>query len=118
MTDAIATAHEAIARISIDQRAGIWRVSLNGDFFGDYSRRYWALEAAFEKADDIAARGGAAIITSAMDGQQDALLYDTRRPTPREEAERANQARPRRTLRWPPLVGESFARRLLEQAKG
>ena len=117
-TDATATAHEAIDRISVTQCAGIWRVSLNRDFFGDYVRRYWALEAAFEKADDIAARGGAAIITWTVDGQQDAPLYDPRRPTPRGKAERAVEARATRARRWPPPVGEGFARRLLEQAKG
>jgi hypothetical protein len=69
-------------KISVAPHSGIWRVALNGAFYGDYVRRYWAIEAAFEKADDIAARGGAALITLAIDGQQDALLYDTRRPAP------------------------------------
>jgi hypothetical protein len=71
--------------ISIRQRLGIWRVALNGKFYGDYTRRYWAIEAAFEKADAIAAKGGAATITIARDGAQDALLYDTRAPAPRRQ---------------------------------
>jgi len=88
-----AIAHEKIERVSINQRAGIWRVALNGDFYGDYARRFSALEAAFEKADDIAERGGIAIITWTVDGQHDVLLYDTRRPAPREYAERLFQPR-------------------------
>ncbi|HRO02011.1 MAG TPA: hypothetical protein PLS69_00185 [Terricaulis sp.] len=67
----------AADRISIRQRSGVWRVSVNGEFYGDYTRRYWAIEAAFEKADAIAAQGARATIAIAMDGQQDALLYDT-----------------------------------------
>lgn len=71
---------KAADTISIRQRSGIWRVAYNGNFYGDYTRRYWAIEAAFEKADAIAAKGGAATVTIAMDGAQDALLYDTREP--------------------------------------
>jgi hypothetical protein len=111
-TGAAAIAHEKIARISINQRAGIWRVALNGSFYGDYVRKYWALEAAFEKADEIAASGGAATINWTIDGQQNTLLYDTRRPAPREQVKRAMWPRERR---WPPIVGESFAKRLLER---
>jgi hypothetical protein len=100
-------------RISIQQRAGIWRVSLNGKFFGDYVRRDWALEAAFEEAEAIAARGGAATVTWAKDGQE-AMLNDTRRPTTLQEAKRVFKSPEAR--RWP-LIGERFARRLLEQAQ-
>lgn len=116
-TSASAIAHDKIGRISIGQRAGIWRVALNGNFYGDYSRRYWALDAAFEKADDIAASGGAAIITWTIDGQHDALLYDTRRPAPREYAERLFQPRSGSPRRWPTFVGERFAQRPLAQVK-
>lgn len=101
--------------ISILQHSGIWRVALNGKFYGDYSRRYWAIEAAFEKADAIAADGGAATITIAMDGAQDALLYDTRAPAPRGARDKPKRAQWPKTRRWPPLVGESFAKRLLER---
>lgn len=101
--------------ISIRQRSGIWRVAVNGNFYGDYTRRYWAIEAAFEKADAIAADGGAATITIAMDGAQDALLYDTRAPTPRNARDKPTKAQWPKTRRWPPLVGESFAQRLLER---
>jgi hypothetical protein len=80
-------------KISVAPHSGIWRVALNGAFYGDYVRRYWAIEAAFEKADDIAARGGGALITLAIDGQQDALLYDTRRHA---RAHRARQPPARR----------------------
>jgi hypothetical protein len=66
--------------ISIRQRSGIWSVSVNGAFFGDYTRRPWAIDAAVEKADDFAARGGAAVVTT--DGHQNLVLYDTRRPAP------------------------------------
>ena len=111
-TSATPNAHEQIERISINQRAGVWRVAFNGDFYGDYVRKYWALDAAFEKADEIAASGGAATITWTMDGQPNTLLYDTRRPAPRAEVKRAMWPRERR---WPPIVGESFAKRLLEQ---
>jgi hypothetical protein len=62
--------------ISIRQRTGIWSVSINGQFYGDYTRRQWAIDAAIEKADDITARGGAAVVRTG--GHQD-LLYDTRR---------------------------------------
>jgi hypothetical protein len=113
-TGAAAAAHQKIDRISINQRAGIWRVSINGKFFGDYTRRAWALEAAFQKADVIAARNGVATVTWTMKGQRDAMLYDTRRPTPLEEAERVFE-RPQ-TRRWP-LIGERFARQLLARAK-
>jgi len=101
--------------ISIRQRSGIWRVALNGNFYGDYTRRYWAIEAAFEKADAIAAKGGAATITIAMDGVQDALLYDTRAPAPRVARDKPKKAQWPQTRRWPPLIGESFAKRLLER---
>ena len=120
-TGAAAIAHEKIERIAINQRAGVWRVALNGRFYGDYVRKYWALEAAFEKADEVAASGGAATITWTIDGEQDALLYDTRRPAPREKVKRAmTRKKDNRapkwplTRRWPPIVGESFAKRLLE----
>ncbi len=116
-SSATAAARESIDRISIHQRAGVWRVALNGDFYGDYARRYWALEAAFDKADDIAASGGAATITWAVDGQQHAALYDTRRK-PDVEFERAFDAPRARAHRRPPLVGESFAKELLAEAKG
>lgn len=101
--------------ISIRQRSGIWRVAHNGQFYGDYTRRYWAIEAAFEKADAIAADGAAAIITIAMDGAQDALLYDTRAPASRDGGDKAPKAQWPKTRRWPPLVGEAFAKRLLER---
>ena len=101
--------------ISIRQRSGIWRVAHNGNFYGDYTRRYWAIEAAFEKADAIAAKGGAATITIAMDGAQDALLYDTRAPAPRHARDKPKKAKWPRTRRWPPIVGETFAKRLLER---
>jgi len=99
--------------ISIRQRAGIWRVAVNDNFYGDYTRRYWAIEAAFEKADAIAAKGGAATITIATDGAQGALLYDTRVPAPRDAGDKPKRAQWPKTRRWPPLVGESFAKRLL-----
>jgi hypothetical protein len=85
--------------ISIRQRAGIWNVALNGAFYGDYARRDWAVEAALEKADDIAARGGAAVVAWTMDGQANARFYDTRRPkpSPLEHARRILDARPERT---------------------
>jgi hypothetical protein len=114
-THAAAAAAEPIHRICIRQRSGIWRVTLNDNFYGDYVRRYWALEAAFEKADEIAASGGAAIIVWTMDDQEDAMLYDTRRPATRDNAGRAYEWP--RTRRWPALVGETFAKRLLEQAR-
>lgn len=124
-TSAAAIAHEKFERISINQRAGVWRVAFNGRFYGDYVRKYWALEAAFEKADEIAAKGGAATITWTIDGEQDALLYDTRRPAPRENVKRAmTRKKDKRAMkwprvrRWPPIVGESFAKRLLEQTRG
>lgn len=101
--------------ISIRQRSGIWRVALNGKFYGDYTRRYWAIEAAFEKADAIAAKGGAATITIAMDGAQDALLYDTRAPAPRGAGDKPQDTQWPKTRRWPPLVGEAFAKRLLQR---
>lgn len=101
--------------ISIRQCSGIWRIALNGAFYGDYTRRYWAIEAAFEKADAIAAKGGAATITIAMDGAQDALLYDTRTPAPRGAGDKPKRAREPKTRRWPPLAGESFAKRLLKR---
>jgi hypothetical protein len=124
-TGAAPTAREKIERISINQHASIWRVTLNGRFHGDYVRKYWALEAAFEKADEVAATGGAATITWTIDGEQDALLYDTRRPAPREKVKR-DMARKKdnrapkwpRTRRWPPIVGERIAKRLLEQTRG
>ena len=103
--------------ISIRQRSGIWRVAHNDKFYGDYTRRYWAIEAAFEKADAIAADGGAATITIAMDGVEDALLYDTRAPAPRRARDKPKRAQWPKTRRWPPLVGESFAKRLLERTK-
>lgn len=114
--NAAPNAHRSVDRISVHQRSGVWRVRLNDDFYGDYARRYWALESAFAKADEIAARGGAAMVTWAVDGQQDALLYDTRGRTRPEQAKRLFDWP--QTRRWPPLVGERFARRLLEQAKG
>ena len=101
--------------ISIRQRSGIWRVALNGKFYGDYTRRYWAIEAAFEKADAIAADGGAATITIAMDGAQDALLYDTRAHALRGAGDKPKRAQWPKARRWPPLVGETFAKRLLER---
>lgn len=122
---AAAIAHRNTERISVNQRSGIWRVDVNGKFYGDYVRKYWALEAAFEKADEVAVSGGAATITWTIDGEPNALLYDTRRPAPREKIKRA-MARKKddramkwpRVRRWPPIVGESFAKRLLEQARG
>jgi hypothetical protein len=69
-------------RISIEHRSGVWRVTLDGRFHGDYARRYWAIEGAFEKADDIAANGGSAIITMTLRGEQNALIYDTRSGPP------------------------------------
>jgi hypothetical protein len=115
---AAAIAHETIERISIDQHAGVWRVALNGRFHGDYVRKYWALEAAFEKADEVAANGGAATITWTIDAEQDALLYDTRRPAPRAMTRKKDNRAMKwpLTRRWPPMVGESFAKRLLERA--
>lgn len=90
--------------ISINQRADIWRIALNGDFYGDYSRKNWALEAAFEKADALAKLGRAAIITRTVDGQTDTPLYDTRCPLPREDAKHMFEPQLRRPLRWPRLL--------------
>jgi hypothetical protein len=124
-TGAAAIAHKKIERISINQRTGVWSASLNGKFYGDYVRRYWALEAAFEKADEVAANGGAATITWTIDGEPNALLYDTRRPASRENVNRAmTRKKDKRAVKWPrvphwpPIVGEAFAKRLLEQTAG
>ena len=117
VSGAVAAAREKPDAISIKQRVGIWRVSLNGEFYGDYTRRYWALQAAFEKADELSARGRETVIASAMDGQQDVVLYDTRRPARRDTVEDAFKARFDTRRSWPPLVGESFAKRLLAQAR-
>ena len=114
---AASTAPQTIDRIAVHQRAGVWRVMLNGHFFGDYARRYWAVEAAFEKADAIAARGGAAVITMAMDGRQDALLYDTRRPASRETSAPRTAWRAEPTHRQL-LIGERFAQRILQERLG
>lgn len=107
-----AAAISNLDRISIRLRSGVWCVELNGKFYGDYTRKYWALEAAFEKADDISLKGGAATITWATDGRQDALLYDSRSasPAPLEPEPRALDARsPRKQRLWPSL-GEMFGR--------
>jgi hypothetical protein len=69
----------------------------NGQFYGDYMRRYWAVEAAFEKADAIAAQGGAAVIRMSPDEEQNVLVYDTRTTTP-------DGSRPRRMTRASSLV--------------
>ena len=71
--------------IFIRERSGIWSVSLNGKFLGDYTRRYWAIEAAVEKAKDIAAHGRAAVVM--FDGRQNVVHYDTRHAAsvPREK---------------------------------
>ncbi len=94
--------------ISIRQRSGIWRVAVNGRFYGDYVRRYWAIEAAVEKADAIAADGGAAIITIAMDGVQDALLYDTRAPTSPGARGKRRKAPLSKARHWASAVGDAF----------
>lgn len=64
--------------IIVRPRSGVWRVDLNGSFYGDYTRRDWAIEAGLEKADDLAARGGAAVVKTLTDAQEEATLYDTR----------------------------------------
>lgn len=115
--DATAITQKTVDRISIKQRRGVWSVALNGKFYGDYVRRNWALEAAFEKADDIIASGGAAIVTEAMHDQQDAVLYDTRLHAPREKTAPGANARMEHEWRWPDLVGASFAKRLLAQTR-
>ena len=84
--------------IAIRQRAGIWRVSVNGDFHGDYTRKYWAIDSALRKADEISAEGGAAIVTTTLDGRHDALLYDTR--SPRRFTGQAPRAKPSRKRWW------------------
>jgi hypothetical protein len=43
--------------LEIFERARIWRVSLNGRFYGDYTRREWAKQAAAQKARQLLARG-------------------------------------------------------------
>jgi prolipoprotein diacylglyceryltransferase len=81
-TGAAKAADMNVARIAIGQRAGVWRVTINGELYGDYVRKAWALEAAFEKADELAASGRAATIACAIDGRRETLLYDTRSPAP------------------------------------
>lgn len=105
-----AVAPQRIDRISISQRTGVFRVSVNGAFYGDYTRKYWPLEAAFEEADRIASSGDAATISWAIDGEQDTLLYDTRSPPRREKAKRTMRP-PKRRRRA--AGNESFAWRVV-----
>lgn len=107
MTQAIhSTAVQKPDLISIAYRSGIWRVAINDEFYGDYTRRYWAIDAAFEKADDTAAGGGSAVITIAMDGEQNALLYDTRT----QVLPRAKQASGAERLPWLQWLADALGR--------
>lgn len=72
------TAPHAVEAVIIRPRSGVWRVDVDGKFYGDYSRREWAIEGAFERAHLAAARGGAAVVEAAGDGKHEATLYDTR----------------------------------------
>ena len=101
-TDASKT--KVVDHISINHRADIWRVTLNGNFYGDYSRKYWALEAAIKKADALVELGRAATITSNVDGRTDTPLYDTRRPSSRKDAKHMFESQLHRPLRWPRLL--------------
>jgi hypothetical protein len=83
--------------ILIRQRSGIWSVSVNGQFHGDYTRRDWAIEAAVEKAKEIAAHGGAAVVM--FDRQENVVHYDTR-----------HSASARREKDWLQLLAQTFLR--------
>jgi hypothetical protein len=82
MTHATATSANAapqpVETIIVRPRSGVWRVDVDGKFYGDYSRGEWAIEGAFEKAHHAAARGGAAVVKAAGDGKHDSILYDSR----------------------------------------
>lgn len=82
MTLATATSADAapqpVKTIIVRPRSGVWRVDVDGKFYGDYSRREWAIEGALKKAHDAAARGGAAVVRAAGDGKHESILYDTR----------------------------------------
>ena len=43
--------------ISVVERSGIWRVELNGRFYGDYVKQEWAKQAALEKAHQLRSAG-------------------------------------------------------------
>lgn len=120
MTGAEKTATAAIApkkiqRISIAQRSGVWRIAIDGKFYGDYVREQWAREAALEKAHNIAARGGAARISLIKDQGHENLLHDTSVAKPRE---RIKRVKPQRQVRWPLILGESLAPRLCRRTPG
>ena len=43
--------------LSIGERSGIWCVEQDGYFYGDYTRREWAQQAALEKARQLRLAG-------------------------------------------------------------
>jgi hypothetical protein len=65
----------------IEQRAGIWRVLLDGRFFGDYREKLWAIDGAEEKGRALLLTGDSVqILIAAADGaiESDRML----KPTP------------------------------------
>lgn len=49
----------------VTNRSGVWNVKIDGRFYGDYVRKDWALEAAFEKRREIVERNGRARVLCA-----------------------------------------------------
>lgn len=50
------------AELAVLERSGIWRVTINGRFYGDYTKEEWAIEAALDEAQKIRRQGKAASI--------------------------------------------------------
>lgn len=49
----------------VTNRSGVWNVKIDGRFYGDYVRKDWALQAAFEKRREIVEGNGRARVLSA-----------------------------------------------------
>jgi hypothetical protein len=63
---------ETVIRVST--RSGVWTVTVNGRFYGDYVRRDWALEAAAEKQRAIVKKGDRALVHGANSQTQETFL--------------------------------------------
>jgi hypothetical protein len=57
VTIAKTTSAGACAVLHVKPRAGVWSVSLDGAFYGDYGAKDWAIDGAKAKARDLRAKG-------------------------------------------------------------
>jgi hypothetical protein len=71
--------------LAISEQSGVWRVSLNGQFYGHYISEEWAMEAALQKAHSIGGGKMVRVVILRPEATASVLLFDSARESMADE---------------------------------